>query len=100
LGPECSDCLRIAQRLDEAAEAGQRIEGGELSVVGELGTSLSGDSAELSFVARVEAVAMYEASGTLVPETQYAAEERLPSGLGLAWSEQKRSWLVSGLTIG
>ena len=55
LGPECQECLRIAQNLDESKAASRRYEGGELAIVGEFGTAVTGESANLSFIARIEA---------------------------------------------
>jgi hypothetical protein len=100
LGPECQDCLRIAQQLDEAAAAGHRLDGGELSMVGEPGITFQGDTAHFNFFARIEAGATYDSSGVLVPETQFEAEDRLSSGFELVWSEDDRSWLVSGAFFG
>jgi hypothetical protein len=100
LGPDCADCVRIAARYDEAAAAGQHIEGGKLSLIGKPGTTVSGEAAELSFVAQIEAVAAFDSNGVLVPNTKYPAADHLPSGLGLVWSPADEAWLVSGLAIG
>lgn len=100
LGPDCHDCLRIAQSLDEAAEAGQRIEGGALSIVGRPGITFRGDTANFNFIGRIEAVAMYDAGGALVPGSDSPAEGRVPSGFEFAWSAEQKAWLVSGAFFG
>jgi hypothetical protein len=100
LGPDCQDCLRVAQRLDETADAGQRIEGGELALVGEPAVTLRGETANVNFIARIEAVAVYDSSGAVVPETQYNAEDRLSSGFELTWSTAEECWLASGAFFG
>ena len=100
LGPDCTDCLRIARLYDEAAQAGQTIRGGQLSVTTEPGVSVDGDEARISFIARVEAVSTLNASGEVVPDTAYEAEPRLPSGMNLMWSEEQQCWVVTALTIG
>ena len=41
LGPECQECLRIAQNYDEVAAVGQRYDGGDLTA-NELAAPLSG----------------------------------------------------------
>jgi hypothetical protein len=100
LGPECQDCLRIAQTFDEAAQVGQRFQGGELSMVGEPGIALEDDTVNFSFIARIEAVATVDSSGVVVPGTEYEARERLPSGFSLIWSPEDETWLVSGAFFG
>lgn len=100
LAPDCQECLRIAQDLDEAAAAQRHYEGGKLSVAGDFGTALSGQTANLSFIARVEAGALREASGDPVAGTQAAAVERLPSAANLTWSADDRCWRVKALNFG
>lgn len=100
LGPDCQHCQAIAQRLDEAARAGQTYEGGELSMVGAPGVTFRDDTVNYNFIARIEAVGTYDSSGVLVPGTQYETQERVPSGLELVWSQDGRSWLVSGAFFG
>jgi len=100
LGPECQECLRIALDLDEAAAAQRRYEGGELSVVGDFGTTLEDETVNLSFVARVETGALVEPSGAPVPGTEAAAVERLPSAALLTWSSETDCWQVKAMNIG
>ncbi|MCW2741724.1 MAG: hypothetical protein JWR45_2146, partial [Blastococcus sp.] len=100
LGPDCQECLRIAQDLDEAAAAQRRYEGGELGIAGDFGTALSGETANLSFIARVEAGALLERSGEPVGGTQAAAVERLPSAASLTWSANDYCWRVKALNFG
>ena len=100
LGPDCQECLRIALDLDEAAKANRTFEGGELSIAGEFGTSVSEGRANLSFIARIEAGVLREATGEPVEGTEAAAVDRLPSAIGLDWSTDRRSWLVTGLSFG
>ena len=100
LGSECQDCLRIAQDLDESAASGLKYRGGELSIVGEFGTAVSDEGANLSFIARINAGVQLDSSGTPVPGTESAAVERLPSGASLSWSATDESWLIDALSIG
>jgi hypothetical protein len=100
LSSGCNDCQRIARLYDEAAAADEKIRGGELRIATDPGVTVTGDTARISFIARVEAVATIDASGEVVADSQYAAEPRLPSGMNLLWSREKGSWLVAALTIG
>jgi hypothetical protein len=100
LGPDCQQCAVIAQRLDEAAEAGLHIEGGEVSIIDGPGIAPRGETANLAFIARAEAARVRDAQGNLVPEEEQPVQDRLPSALEVTWSEQQRSWLASGLSFG
>ena len=100
LGPDCQTCQAIAQRLDETAQAGQHFEGGELSMVGEPGVTFRGDTVNYAFIARLEAGGTFDSSGALVPDTQLATQERVPSAIELVWSPDEESWLVSGAFFG
>ncbi|MCV2488295.1 hypothetical protein OF117_02885 [Geodermatophilus sp. YIM 151500] len=100
LGPDCRECHVIAQRFDDAAAAGYKLEGGQLSITSDLGTKASPNEAEIAFIARAEAAAAYGMTGTPIAGLQYPAQEALSSGLGVVWSPTDESWLVSKLTIG
>jgi hypothetical protein len=100
LGPDCRQCLVVAQRFDEASAAGFKIRGGELSIIDGPGTALQDDRANLSFIARAEPATVVDSSGDPVPGEQQAAQERLPSALSLTWSPERNSWLASGLSFG
>ena len=100
LAPECQECMRIAQDLDQSRDAQRKYQGGELSVVGEFGTAIAGESANLSFLARVEAGALLEPSGVPVPGTEAMTVERLPSAAALTWSPESQCWQVEALNFG
>lgn len=100
LGPDCQECRRIAQDMDEAAAAERRYQGGKLSIAGDFGTAHSDDTVNLSFLSRVEAGALLEASGAPVPGTEASAVERLPSAAALSWSVELQCWQVEALTFG
>ncbi|MFC4694024.1 hypothetical protein [Geodermatophilus arenarius] len=99
LGPECDECRRIANNYDEAAAAGNRYVGGEVSLVDVPPVMLDGTSAEFSFSARREPVSLVDSSGVVL-EAQPDLAPRLFSGLGLEWSESTRSWTVTGFQLG
>ena len=99
LGPECQDCLRIAQNYDEVAAAGQRYTGGELTLNELAEPLLEGDDALISFSARREAVAVVDSSGATVEAIPEPAPS-LSSGIDLTWSDEAKSWLVKGFNLG
>lgn len=100
LGPECQQCLVIAQRFDEAAQSGWRLQGGEIQLVGEPGITFEGDSAQFSFLARADAASAVTADGELVPGVSQPAQSRIASALTVAWSAERLSWLATGLELG
>jgi hypothetical protein len=100
LSPDCQECAAVAQRFDEAASSGLRIEGGEVSIIDGPGITLRGATANLSFIARAEAASVRNAQGKVVPEEAQPAQERLPSALEVTWSDDQSSWLASGLSFG
>jgi hypothetical protein len=99
LGPECRECLRIAQNFDDVAAAGHRYTGGKLTLNDVTEPVLSGAEASINFGIRQEAVSLVDAAGNPVDE----GLPELPnqgSGITLVWSETDRSWLVAGVTLG
>jgi hypothetical protein len=99
LGPDCQECLRIAQNFDEAAAAGHRYEGGEVTVSELAPPLLEGDTAQISFRARQEAVELVDADGNPV----YAGLDVQPSmssAIELVWSEDEQSWIVKAFNLG
>jgi hypothetical protein len=98
LGPECRECLRIARVYDEAAAAGNHYVGGLLTVVNVATPMLDGDQTTVAFTAREDAVQLVDAAGTALESLDAAPD--LSSGIGLAWSETDRGWLVTDMTLG
>ena len=100
MATDCQGCLAIAQRLDQAAANGWRLEGGELSVIGPPGISVTADEAKLSFMARAEAGRVFSSSGKELAEEGVPPQPQLPSSLTLKWSESAAAWTPSGLSVG
>jgi hypothetical protein len=100
LGPDCRECLRIARAFDDAATAGQRYEGGELSLNDVTEPQLTRDEASINFGTRVEPVSLRDSSGKPVPDGQGDLNPNAGSGISLIWSEADQTWLVAGMTIG
>jgi len=99
LGPECQECLRIAHNFDEVAAAGQRYEGGEITLNDVTPPQMSGDRATIIFGARQEAVRIVDGAGKVV-NPGLEAKPNLGSGISLVWSAEDQTWLVEGLNIG
>jgi hypothetical protein len=100
LSPECATCLRIARAFDDAAAAGHKYFGGELTLNDVTEPRIEGNTASLIFGTRVEAVSVRDGAGAPVPEGQGELLTNAGSGMTLTWSEEHHSWLAAGLTIG
>ncbi|MGY1728068.1 hypothetical protein ACI79J_13950 [Geodermatophilus sp. SYSU D01062] len=99
LGPECDECVRIANAYDETAAVSQRYAGGEIAVSAVAAPLLEDNRALVSFAASVNAVSKTDAAGNVV-EVGPPAEANLGSGLYLAWSSNLGSWLVTEFNLG
>jgi hypothetical protein len=99
LGPECQGCLRIARNYDEAAEAGIRYQGGQLSLNDVTTPRLEGNKASMSFGIRQEAAQRLDSSGALI-DTGVPELPNVISGATLTYSEDDGTWLVEALDLG
>jgi len=99
LGPECRECLRIAKNFDDVAAAGQRYQGGELSLNDVTEPQLTETEASINFGIRQEAVDVVDAAGNPVVEG-LPVQPNLGSGITLLWSDQYQGWLVKSITLG
>jgi hypothetical protein len=99
LGPDCHECLRIAQNYDEAAAAGNKYVGGELSVHGLATPLLENGQAVLSFGVRREPASLVNSDGAVLEARPDPAPD-LISGITLAWSTADQSWSVIAFTVG
>ena len=99
LGPDCLECLRIAQNYDEAAVAGNKYVGGELSVHGLATPLVEDEQAVLSFAVRREPASLVNGDGTVLEARTDAAPD-LSSGITLVWSTADKSWSVLAFTVG
>ena len=97
---ECYECLRIAKAFDDAAAAGHRYEGGELSLNDVVEPQVGGGEAATAFGVRIEPLTVRDSTGAPVPGGVGDLAENAGSGLSLSWSGDLRSWLVTSMTIG
>ncbi|RBY75123.1 hypothetical protein DQ239_17400 [Blastococcus sp. TF02-09] len=98
--PECDECSRIAGAFDDAAAAGHRYEGGELSL-NDVAEPLMGDGeAAIAFGVRVQPLTVRAPTGSPVPGGVGELVSNAGSGMRLAWSEESRSWIITRMTIG
>ncbi|MCW2741634.1 MAG: uncharacterized protein JWR45_2056 [Blastococcus sp.] len=98
LGPDCQECLRIAQDFDEVAAARQKYEGGRITLNDVTPVQMEADKASITFGARQEPVRLIDAAGNTVDELPL--QPNLGSGISLVWSEHDHTWLVESLNIG
>jgi hypothetical protein len=99
LGADCQECLRIAQNYDEAAAAGNRYVGGDITIR-TLAEPVEDEGAlQLNFIAAAAPVQLVDAAGEEV-EPGPAGSDNLSSGIELRWSEDQLSWIVTGFQLG
>ena len=99
LGPNCDECSRIAQNFDQVAAAGNRYEGGEITINAIAPPLVQGDGATISFGAKQEAVRIVDDSGAVV-DPGLELMPNLGSGITLIWSDSDKSWLVESFNVG
>jgi hypothetical protein len=99
LGPDCQECLRIAKNFDEVAAAGQRYEGGEITLNALTEPLLESEKATISFGAKQEAVRIVDSAGAVV-DPGLELMPNLGSGIVLIWSDEDETWVAESLNIG
>lgn len=99
VGPDCQECLRLARNYDEAATAGNRYVGGELSLHDLPEPQLESNNAVLSFLLARQPVFLVDSTGAALESRPDPAPD-LSSGITLAWSAEDNAWLVTAFSIG
>ncbi len=99
LGPDCQECRRIAQVFDEAATAGNRYIGGDLTVKDVPAPLMGAGTASFSFSVSAEEERLVDGADIDVAEPA-PADPLLFSGLNLSWSTAQEAWLVTDFGIG
>jgi hypothetical protein len=99
LGPECQECLRIAQVFDEAAAEGHRYEGGVVSIKDVPAPIMGDGTARFSFSVSAEAERLVDATGAEVAPP-LTAEPLLFCGMDVTWSAPRQAWVVTNFGIG
>ena len=89
----------MPQLYDEAASAGNRYEGGELTLNDVTAPRMDGAEAAMSFGVRQEAVSLLGPDATVVDQG-YPVQENVISGITLIFSDADQSWLVDGFNLG
>jgi hypothetical protein len=99
LAPDCDECLRIARNYDDAAAAGNKYVGGELTLNDLATPLLESDQAVISFGVRREPVSLVDSNGGALEAKPDPATD-LSSGITLVWSDRDESWTVTGFNLG
>jgi hypothetical protein len=99
LGSDCDECLRIARVFDEAAVAGHRYVGGDVTIKDVPAPIMGNGTASFSFSVSAEEERLVDRAGVDVTSPA-PADSLLASGINLAWSEAQKSWTVIGYGIG
>jgi hypothetical protein len=95
----CIDCARIATSTENAAAAGQRYEGGEMTIV-EVGRPLMKETiAEMPLRVNQAQFVVRASDGTAI-EGGSEAYSNILGGAALRWNASQDSWLMTDLTFG
>jgi hypothetical protein len=89
----------LAQNYDEAATAGNKYVGGELSLHDLAAPQLKSNEAVLSFLLRREPVSLVDGTGAVLESRADPAPD-LSSGITLVWSTEDKAWSVTTFSIG
>jgi Family of unknown function (DUF6318) len=96
LSRNCETCSAMAESYDHARAAGQKYEGGRLSVSSTGTAVVDGDNGEVSFLLQQEAVTVHDSQGAVLPGRS-AQGVTLGGGLRLGWEEARSTWIVTQL---
>ncbi|WP_116452932.1 DUF6318 family protein [Blastococcus litoris] len=99
LAPDCIECLRIAKSFDDVAAAGQRYDGGHVTLTSVTEPLVGGNEARIAFIVEQQAVRLLDAAGNVV-DPGLPLRSDLSSGMSLTWSDAKQVWLVASMTLG
>jgi hypothetical protein len=92
----CETCEELADGYDADKASGYTYEGGDLSVTSTGDPVFNRTNAELAIVLHQDAVTVKDSSGNVVSQKS-SDEYSLSGGIGLAWDDQRSTWLVTQL---
>jgi hypothetical protein len=98
LGPNCEECMRIAENYDAAGAAGNRYDGGAVKITSTAEPFEHGANTHVNFIARADAVRLVNKSGEEV-SPRPPSSDLFSSGVALTWSDIDQCWLVEAFTL-
>ena len=100
LSDGCRDCDRIASNTEDDAAAGYRYAGGELLVRAAGSATVANAEAQMAFTLDQQPLRVLDAEGSVDDELSSDAFTGLNGGAIARWDEERRTWLMTTLTLG
>lgn len=97
LSKDCASCAQLADGYDADRAAGNRYEGGEISIKSMGTASVSARGGEVAYLLHQDAVRLYAPNGEPIPERSIEAVD-LSGGITVEWDADRTTWLVTQLT--
>jgi hypothetical protein len=96
----CDDCDRIASNAEANAEAGNRYEGGHITIVEVAPALVEGTSGDMAIRIDQSALVIVDPSGVPVHEGGSEAYTGLPGSVAVEWDSDRESWLMTYMAFG
>lgn len=100
LSDGCRDCDRIADNTDKDASEGYQYFDGELLIRTSGSASVEGGRAQIAFTLDQRALKVVDAGGVVNSELSSDAYTGLTGGAIAEWNPERRTWLMTTLTLG
>jgi hypothetical protein len=94
LSRNCATCTKLAAQWDQAKAAGQRIDGGSVTLISTGSVLIKDAGAEIPTYIQQAALSYLDPSGTPVPNKTSPAV-RLTGGIKLEWDGSRSTWVVT-----
>jgi hypothetical protein len=100
LSKGCDDCDRIADNAEANAGAGNRYEGGHITILEVAPPLVKGTSGDMAIRIDQSALVVRDPTGAPVPEGGSHAYTGLPGSVAVEWDRTAKSWVVTYMAFG
>lgn len=95
----CEDCNRIASNVEKDATAGQKYDGGSITITTMGDPLLKDATAEMAMRADIAALTVRDLTGRPLPDQSSPAYAQLNGGAAVEWNSPKKTWIMTALTL-